>query len=192
MIMIDPDPYANGSLKSKGPGTTLIRKSDVIDRDDSDQRNDAEDANCDADDTEGKMTMSHSTGDEVPTVFLFRENPSRSRHGREQVQRQGSVGDGGDTVGGKPANSSHLTHQSPELELKDAGLTDQVSMVAVHRDARIAECAGAATENKGVVTMKQGEVRKFTHSPEFTCGMEGSRPKIDTNANPTIEMEMLN
>ena len=40
-------------------------------------------------------------------------------------------------------------NQPPELELKDDGLTDQVSMIAVQRDAPLAECAGGRSTSSG-------------------------------------------
>lgn len=44
--------------------------------------------------------------------------------------------------------ATQATHQASELELKSAGLMDQLSVVAAQRDALVAECAGAASENK--------------------------------------------
>jgi FKBP-type peptidyl-prolyl cis-trans isomerase len=45
--------------------------------------------------------------------------------------------------------------------------------------------------DKGVATMKQGEVAKFTLSPEFAYGEEGSPPKIPANATLVFEVELL-
>merc|ERR1712136_575725 len=45
--------------------------------------------------------------------------------------------------------------------------------------------------DKGVATMKQGEVAKFTLSPEFAYGEEGSPPKIPANATLIFEVELL-
>ena len=164
----------------------------------------AEDANDDADDTEGKITMSHNTVMKKSLPYVYRDAdmvndtemrcrpsffPERTHVGVDvDVNRSTDK----DQLATKETQlEANHQNQPPELELKDDGLTDQVSMIAVQRDAPIAECAGAVTENQGVATRKQDEVRKFTHSPKFTYGMEGSMPKIDTNANPTIEMEML-
>lgn len=43
----------------------------------------------------------------------------------------------------------------------------------------------------GVATMKKGEVAKFTLSPEFAYGEDGSPPKIPANATLVFEVELL-
>lgn len=44
----------------------------------------------------------------------------------------------------------------------------------------------------GVATMKKGEVAKFTLSPEYAYGENGSPPKIPENATLVFEVELLN
>eukprot|EP00929_Paragymnodinium_shiwhaense_P119795 TRINITY_DN91692_c0_g1_i1.p1 TRINITY_DN91692_c0_g1~~TRINITY_DN91692_c0_g1_i1.p1 ORF type:complete len:578 (-),score=236.71 TRINITY_DN91692_c0_g1_i1:147-1880(-) len=45
--------------------------------------------------------------------------------------------------------------------------------------------------DKGVATMKKGEVAKFTLAPEFAYGAAGSPPKIPENATLVFEVELL-
>jgi len=45
--------------------------------------------------------------------------------------------------------------------------------------------------DKGVATMKQGEIAKFTLSPEFAYGEAGSEPKIPPNATLVFEVELI-
>lgn len=45
--------------------------------------------------------------------------------------------------------------------------------------------------DKGVATMKQGEIAKFTLSPEFAYGEEGSPPKIPAKATLVFEVELI-
>lgn len=45
--------------------------------------------------------------------------------------------------------------------------------------------------DKGVATMKQGEIAKFTLSPEFAYGEDGSPPKIPASATLIFEVELI-
>jgi len=45
--------------------------------------------------------------------------------------------------------------------------------------------------DKGVITMKKGEIAKFTLAPEFAYGAAGSPPKIPENATLVFEVELI-
>jgi len=45
--------------------------------------------------------------------------------------------------------------------------------------------------DRGVATMKKGEIAKFTLAPEFAYGADGSPPKIPANATLVFEVELL-
>jgi len=45
--------------------------------------------------------------------------------------------------------------------------------------------------DKGVLTMKKGEVAKFTLAPEFAYGKDGSPPKIPADATLVFEIELI-
>merc|ERR1719335_1940176 len=45
--------------------------------------------------------------------------------------------------------------------------------------------------DKGVATMKEGEISKFTIAPEYAYGEEGSPPKIPANSSLVFEVELI-